>query len=305
MKKLDYKDFDKCIICLENDASSFEHIIPQSIGGRLQVSMLCNECNNKYLGSNLVSQFQNDPSIRLAIRNLKETIPKIYEQYESGQYYFGKDVENNVVKMQLKNNKLKVKTTQNEDGTMIYDPEDAPKHINNIMHKTEMSKKEIDKKMKLLDKLKTKQKLKITSDFGVEKKAIKKIYPDLTGDIVSKKLLILIAYEYMALLVGNEIYNDFFDKVRKYILGDDIETDIEVDYLMSKDYRPHHKMYSVIKKDCIIIKIVLFGKLVYKITFDKITVKMSDFVYIENLKNKKSLLAKSLNDAKDGLFFEL
>jgi hypothetical protein len=32
---------------------------------------------------------------------------------------------------------------------------------------------------------------------------------------------------------------------------------------------------------------------------------MSDFVYIENLKNKKSLLAKSLNDAKDGLFFEL
>ena len=34
-------DFDRCILCTENPADSWEHIIPDIIGGRLQARILC------------------------------------------------------------------------------------------------------------------------------------------------------------------------------------------------------------------------------------------------------------------------
>ena len=46
-------DFDKCILCAKNPADSWEYIIPEGIGGRLQIQLLCSSCNND-LGSKLI-----------------------------------------------------------------------------------------------------------------------------------------------------------------------------------------------------------------------------------------------------------
>ena len=52
-------NFDNCILCLKNNADSYEHIIPRSIGGRLQVFMLCTKCNNS-MGSELISKIKDN-----------------------------------------------------------------------------------------------------------------------------------------------------------------------------------------------------------------------------------------------------
>lgn len=79
-------EFDKCIYCLNKPADSWEHVIPQCIGGRLKARLLCSECNH-VLGSKLVNKVKNDPSIRLAVRKLKGQIPQLFEAIEKGQIY--------------------------------------------------------------------------------------------------------------------------------------------------------------------------------------------------------------------------
>ena len=89
--------FRKCIICLENAPDSWEHIIPQSIGGRLQANILCKKCNSE-LGNMLMSKVKSDPSIRLAIKALKDIIPELFEQIEKRQLYDATDIKNDKVK---------------------------------------------------------------------------------------------------------------------------------------------------------------------------------------------------------------
>lgn len=36
----------KCYICEKNEANSIEHIIPNAIGGKLKVKILCERCNS-------------------------------------------------------------------------------------------------------------------------------------------------------------------------------------------------------------------------------------------------------------------
>ncbi len=62
--------FKKCSLCLKTVKLTSEHIIPKSIGGTLEAKIQCSACNS-LLGTKLVSQIKKNPSIRLAIRNLK------------------------------------------------------------------------------------------------------------------------------------------------------------------------------------------------------------------------------------------
>ena len=42
--------FDKCTLCLSQDKLTYEHIIPESIGGFLKVDLQCAKCNNERKG---------------------------------------------------------------------------------------------------------------------------------------------------------------------------------------------------------------------------------------------------------------
>lgn len=55
----------KCIFCLADKESSKEHIIPESIGGRLVTNAVCKSCNS-ILGHNVDGPFSNSFPIQLA-----------------------------------------------------------------------------------------------------------------------------------------------------------------------------------------------------------------------------------------------
>ncbi|NLC47225.1 MAG: HNH endonuclease [Firmicutes bacterium] len=62
-----------------NPADSFEHIIPECIGGRFKASILCTKCNSS-TGSKLVSKIRQAPFMRQAARNLRNEIPEMFEK---------------------------------------------------------------------------------------------------------------------------------------------------------------------------------------------------------------------------------
>ena len=114
-------DFNKCIYCIENEADSWEHIIPDSIGGRLQAKMLCTDCNSK-LGSTLISKVKTDPSIRLAVGHLESDIPELFEAIENNQLYVTKDNNNDVIRLKYKNSRLEIgESSTNTRLPVIFD----------------------------------------------------------------------------------------------------------------------------------------------------------------------------------------
>ena len=83
-------EYPKCIICLKKEANTEEHLIPECIGGRFKVKILCGDCNNN-LGSKLIGQIKKDPSIVYTVRNLQLQIPDIAANILDEQDYIGKD----------------------------------------------------------------------------------------------------------------------------------------------------------------------------------------------------------------------
>ena len=66
-----------CSICKENGKLTYEHVIPSSIGGTLELQIQCKDCNSN-LGSELVSQARKDPIIRSLADKLKDELPELY-----------------------------------------------------------------------------------------------------------------------------------------------------------------------------------------------------------------------------------
>src|SRR5258708_29391337 len=77
---------DRCIICLENDALSEEHVIPEALGGDLTCDFLCKPCNDVF-GSSFEAKAKTDPAIRIAAAKLRSEIPLIHDRIEHGQQY--------------------------------------------------------------------------------------------------------------------------------------------------------------------------------------------------------------------------
>src|ERR1700682_5613018 len=75
----------RCIICLEDQSLSEEHVIPYSLGGDLTCNFVCKRCNEVF-GSTFEARAKADPSIRIAAANLHEELSaSIYQRIEDGQ----------------------------------------------------------------------------------------------------------------------------------------------------------------------------------------------------------------------------
>jgi len=297
-------DFDKCIYCLNNAADSWEHIIPASIGGRLQARLLCSDCNHK-LGSKLIDKVKTDPSIRLAVRNLRNEIPKLFEAIENHQVYNAKGKNDNYIKLRYKNSKLETIAHKKEDGSLILDTQKGIKNIAQMLRKEGLSEDEIAGKIQSFNKLENNKIIQLSKTVRVVKWSTESIFPSLQGSLLDEKVIALMAYEFLSLLIGNLIYKDRLDFIREFIKEGKKSKKLVIEQLTSRHYSPYHKVYPELLETETIINIILFRWLVYKVHIKGVRLLSSpDFVYLEELKTRKTLIAKSVDEAKEGIYYE-
>lgn len=298
-------NFDKCICCLENSADSLEHVIPCSIGGRLQIKMLCSNCNNNSC-SKLVSKIKEDPSVRLAVRNLKNKIPELFETMENGQMYNATNINGDHIKLKYKNRKFKTKAQKKEDNSLILDTKKASENIRQTLSKKDgLSENEIEDKIESFQKLEDNKFLQLSGNRKIIKWSIESIFPNLQGPFINENAIVLMAYEFLSILVGNLIYENRFNFIREFIIEEKKSKKIIVERLMSRHYSPYHKIYPEFLETEIVINIILFRCLVYKVHLKGFKlIGDADFVYLEDLENKKTLIAKSVSEAKQGIYYE-
>ena len=296
-------DFDKCIYCLENPPGSWEHIIPESIGGRLQVQVLCSKCNYN-LGSELISKIKTDSSIRLAVRNLKDEIPELFEAIEKGQLYNAKDKNDNYIKLSNKNSKLEIIAHKKEDGSLVLDTKKGIKNIEQMLNKEGLSKDEIADKIQSFKELEGNKIIQLSKTVRVVKWTIESIFPNLQGPMLDEKVIALMAYEFLSLLIRNQIFNDKLDFIREFIKEGKKSQKLVIEHLTSGHYSPYHKIYPELLETEIIVNIVLFRWLVYRVHLKGFRLSSTDFVYLEDLRNKRTLIAESVDEAKQGIYYE-
>ncbi|MEK7310055.1 MAG: HNH endonuclease [Planctomycetota bacterium] len=287
-------NFNMCILCLKNPADSWEHIIPESIGGRLQINVLCSVCN-KALGSKLVSRVKSYPSIRLAIKNLKNTIPKLYSTIENSQLYDAKDKQGNFIKLRYKDSKFRVVPHTKKDGSVILDSQNNTPNIEQMLKSAGLPEDRVIDKINFLRSMEENKVVQLSETVRVAKWSLESISPSLKGPLLDGKIVALIAYEFLSLLVGETIYDDRLDFIRIFIKGEGQSPSIVIERLSSKQYGPIHGIYPEFLDSEIIINIVLFRWLVFKVHFTKFRLKSNNYVYSEDLINKKTYIEESID----------
>jgi hypothetical protein len=289
-------EFDKCIYCLENPADSWEHIIPESIGGRLQIKALCSRCNNTLLGSELISKVRMAADVRRCIQNLKREIPDLYESMENGLPYLAEGNDNKVVKLIRKKAGFVVLSQQKEDGSIIYDTKKAKKHISNMLKNEGLRGHEIAEKIDSLKRLKSGETLRLSDNLRAGTRETGPIEPCFVGpkekgaSLLDEKVIVLMAYEFLSLLVGDLILDKKFGLVREFVRNGTTSKDLIIEHLTSRRYSPSHGIYPELLENEFIIKIILFGWMVYRVHLKGLNLSSHDLVYEEDLKKQATLL---------------
>src|SRR5262249_33190043 len=126
--------YDRCIVCLRQAKLTKEHLIPESLGGRLVTKFLCQPCNSTF-GSRADVIARSDPSIRLAIGNLAKRLPSLAQKLSENQSYVAKSA-GGWVKGDVKKRRFQVRSTRLADGSFIQPTHVAHRTVENILRKS-------------------------------------------------------------------------------------------------------------------------------------------------------------------------
>ena len=271
----------RCILCLKSSDLSEEHIIPESIGGRLSIRFLCSSCNS-ILGRTVEKAAKSDPSIRIALENLSHKIPDLYSQLTEKQPFKGKS-KAGTVPGYYRNGEFVVKSTKMADGSLIQPTKTARKSIEMILRRQGCTQGQIEEALSKFDLTASNEISEIHSGLEVSKWDLEKTELNFNGTSLMNPLVPLkIAYEFIACHLGASICasGHQLEVVRNALLTQNADNEcFQVERLNAKEYKPLHGIVLERNKQYAQVQIRLFGWLAFRVHFKKLRVYAPRFAY--------------------------
>ncbi len=237
-------NFQLCSICLEEKELTYEHIIPESLGGILEADIQCADCNNNKLGSKLVSKAKRTYTIRLAINYLKHNLPKLYNKIEEGQEYIAHREDKTTSEAILRNGKIKNKAEKSDDGSINIDRKDTEKKLKEILTKEGLTKEEIEKKLDEFEKVEVGKRHKLTDGLTIIKRRFVSWFQKPSNTNLDNRVIALIAYNYLCMVIGDTILDLRVNFLREFILkGTETDNLIIEQIPYTNQYEPYHKIF--------------------------------------------------------------
>lgn len=297
-------NFASCIICTSNAPNSWEHIIPRFIGGRLEANLLCDTCNRKF-GAKIVASLKHDPSIRLALENVRQEVPRIYKEARKGWLYTAPGVDGKAIKIKADRHRDRVLTRKADDGSLLVDTREARRTLRKILENQGYTSRAIADYLHAFDVAAEHELIEVPGGLLAVKRPYETMSPHLKGQLVDERLPILIAVEFLALTIGNNIFEPYFNPVRSFIKGGPRPSNVTCERLRSGHYGAFHRIYCEAPFSGLEVYVCFFRYLVFRVKFHRACVGGPVPVYLEDIKTARSLFAESLQDAKKGSFFLL
>ena len=284
---------EKCIVCLNTGLLTEEHIIPSSIGGRLTANIICKNCNDRF-GRLIEAKLKDDPAIHLAIEHLHKRIPDIVKVISEGQFFLGQSDRGDVPGV-IKKGVFQIRSKIQNDGSLIQPTHIVRKNIEKIIRKETSQEITVLDALKRFDEAKEGVEVSITKRIRVKKWGVKGIRPALGKRTINDQVLIKIAYEFIALNLGRNIYEPAFDVHRGVLLANSISTDAyRIDYLRGPRYLPFHGVGLEQVSPYVIVQIRLFGLLAFRVHFLRISIKGPRYYYTHDIENGQESIVKAV-----------
>lgn len=274
----------RCIVCLSEEILTVEHVIPAGVGGRLCARFLCKNCNN-ILGHRVDATVQKNASVRLAIRALKTTLPKLFLRIETGQNY---SINLGGQTVASKMSKLGDLAEASVAGGSIVVPERSQtKHISNILKRAGCNEDAICVALQLAEDAPFDQKTEIAPGIRIVKWMAPDSFPVLQTTPFPALAALKMSFESLALGLGAHIYDDFLTitNVQTALQAFDVQfAERHVSFhLATSDYLPFHGIHLKGVDDNVEVQIRLFGKIAILCKFPNISADWLDVVYTQSL----------------------
>ena len=221
---------------------------------------------------------------------------------EEGQNYTATDVSGESVPVRLKRGRFEIQAHKRHDGSLVLDTRKGQKNVRQILAKQGISPDEIEKRLKLFEDAPENAKVSLSKITSGAKWQIKSFSPSLKKPFIDNRLVVLIAYNYLCLLLGTGVFDKWFDFLRSFIMKGEPGDRLKIESLASRRYESIHRLYSENDKQEVRIKIVFFGHLMYIVHILGLAYRGLDVAYVEDLKLRRGLIAESLEQAKQGIF---
>lgn len=284
----DFK-FPKCIICCDKPANSKEHIIPDCLGGKLKHKILCGGCNSKF-GSKYVSQLHRDPAIIDSLIELEDLLPELNSRLRDTMRVVGEAVNRSPINLKRKDGRPNVGYTELNDGSIAKNDVATRQELKRKMEQKNFSIEEINDFLTEYNNLSINT--PIITPYGdtiIKRIGTKCLYPT-QGEICDNKTPLLIAYEFLSLIIGETIYDKYFDDLRIILTGDctSIPEGIVIRQEKTSNPRPVHNILLLNRADnCIEIIVSFFDKLIFRLNFYNICSLKDSFCYTQELSGLK------------------
>ncbi|MFZ5984487.1 MAG: hypothetical protein ACOYXN_08995 [Acidobacteriota bacterium] len=230
---------------------------------------------------------------------LSRTIPEFAVAFREGRLYRTQAEDGTVLKAVYRNGRLRLRAGPGANGSFIQDTTDTRKSIGKHLQKLGYPPEEVAKSLQRFDALAEDSPLELPG-----RRVIKRVAPrfnvDLNGEWLDPRFALLLAYEYLGLATGENIYHSGLDGVRNFIRGGAKDRRVKVERFAGEAVEAAHAICIIPGPDSFMIDIRLFRAIVFRVSFQGFVFRAQDFVYYEDLKQGRSMVAASLNEAKMG-----
>ncbi len=273
-----------CIVCLNSDRLTDEHIIPKSLGGILTCRFLCATCNSNF-GAGFEANARLAPELRKAAARL-ETIPKLKGKLEHGAEYKAQFGDQSLEKNLGKDGHFG--TAKLEDGSLIVPESDVSKQLKSVLQKDGLTDPEISDAVDKWEAAPPDEIVEISDGYRIRKWQEHPATPTYTETPLSPLVPLKIAYEYAALLVGGAIYCPEFQGLRQILLdqNEDMARQM-VTYNWAKEPDAFHGIAFEDNHKVAQFQVRLFGLLAYTARFNGVTIEHKPIVYTHRLDTGK------------------
>jgi hypothetical protein len=215
-------------------------VLPDSLGGKLRVPILCNDCNHGR-GAELVAKVKKDPSIRLAVEALQGRIPSFARRFLEKAEYAGQTADGSLVRASRHANSLEVLESKGVRDSVILDTKEAEIALAKKLKRSGLSEDKIATYTKHFSELVEEEPFAIPTGDIFVKRSMPPLKPRLGNSILDERLFVLIALEFAAFILGDKVLRPSFDPAREYILGSGSSDFIQVRQMLARrSYEPIH-----------------------------------------------------------------